>query len=153
MGIVCKNANFRGSEIDFLLGKKLSMGNKFGGTKTKQKRGRSTGFSSAPNTCTHLEHVHAWLLPFSVTVIVNTAAGCYFRRQSLLLNAVTPTHFCTMFWQRKKRMFWQFWKIHHVCCSSCQLWRRSGDLQTPKLKSHLVRTQSLNILPFKPGVG
>ena len=34
-----------------------------------------------------------------------------------------------------------------VCC------HRSGELRTQKLKSHLVRTQSLNILPFKPGVG
>ena len=30
---------------------------------------------------------------------------------------------------------------------------RSGKLQTQKLKSHLVRTQSLNALPLKPGVG
>ena len=30
---------------------------------------------------------------------------------------------------------------------------RSGELRTQKLKSHLVRTQSLNILPLKPGVG
>ena len=30
---------------------------------------------------------------------------------------------------------------------------RSGELQTQKLKSHLVRTQCLNILPLKPGVG
>ena len=29
----------------------------------------------------------------------------------------------------------------------------SGELRTQKLKSHLVRTQSLNVLPFKPGVG
>ena len=29
----------------------------------------------------------------------------------------------------------------------------SGELRTQKLKSHLVRTQSLNILPLKPGVG
>ena len=29
---------------------------------------------------------------------------------------------------------------------------RSGELRTQKLKSHLVRTQSLNVLPFKPGV-
>ena len=28
----------------------------------------------------------------------------------------------------------------------------SGELRTQKLKSHLVRTQSLNVLPFKPGV-
>ena len=30
---------------------------------------------------------------------------------------------------------------------------RSGELRTQKLKSHLVRTQSLNVLPLKPGVG
>ena len=30
---------------------------------------------------------------------------------------------------------------------------RSGELRTQKLKPHLVRTQSLNVLPFKPGVG
>ena len=29
---------------------------------------------------------------------------------------------------------------------------RSGELQTQKLKSHLVRTKSLKILPLKPGV-
>ena len=30
---------------------------------------------------------------------------------------------------------------------------RSGELRTQKLKSHLVRTQSLNVLPLKLGVG
>ena len=30
---------------------------------------------------------------------------------------------------------------------------RSGELRSQKLKSHLVRTQSLNVLPLKPGVG
>ena len=30
---------------------------------------------------------------------------------------------------------------------------RSGELRTQKLKSQLVRTQSLNVLPLKPGVG
>ena len=30
---------------------------------------------------------------------------------------------------------------------------RSGELRTQKLKSPLVRTQSLNVLPLKPGVG
>ena len=29
---------------------------------------------------------------------------------------------------------------------------RSGELRMQKLKSHLVRTQSLNVLPLKPGV-
>ena len=30
---------------------------------------------------------------------------------------------------------------------------RSGELRTQKLKSHLVRTQRLNVLPLEPGVG
>ena len=30
---------------------------------------------------------------------------------------------------------------------------RSGELRTQKFKSHLVKTQSLKILPLKPGVG
>ena len=30
---------------------------------------------------------------------------------------------------------------------------RSGELRTQKLKPHLVRTQSLNVLPLKSGVG
>ena len=29
---------------------------------------------------------------------------------------------------------------------------RSGELRTQKLKSHLVRTQSFNVLPLKPRV-
>ena len=42
-------------------------------------------------------------------------------------------------------------------CSSAMIlsaWSpRSGELRTQKFKSHLVRTQSLNVLPLKPGVG
>ena len=38
---------------------------------------------------------------------------------------------------------------HLVCLSQ----PRSGEQRTQKLKSHLVRTQSLNVLPLKPGVG
>ena len=30
---------------------------------------------------------------------------------------------------------------------------RDGERRTQKLKSHLLRTQSLNVLPLKPGVG
>ena len=30
---------------------------------------------------------------------------------------------------------------------------RSGELRMQKLKSHPVRTQRLNVIPFKPGVG
>ena len=35
----------------------------------------------------------------------------------------------------------------------CFLAPRSGKLRTQKLKSHLVRTQSLNVFLLKPGVG
>ena len=34
-----------------------------------------------------------------------------------------------------------------------RLFSRSGELRTQKLKSHLMRTQSLKVLPLKPGVG
>ena len=60
---------------------------------------------------------------------------------------------------------WKLWK-HGLSTSilmveSCEdmvwalpfWWPRSGELRTQKLKSHLVRTQSLNVLPFTPGVG
>ena len=40
--------------------------------------------------------------------------------------------------------------VHSLMLSSHP---RSGELRTQKLKSHLVRTQSLNVLPLKPGVG
>ena len=30
---------------------------------------------------------------------------------------------------------------------------RSGELRAQKLKSHLVKTQGLNVLPLKPGIG
>ena len=47
--------------------------------------------------------------------------------------------------------------IIHSCLCNCLIplvsSSRSGELRTQKLKSHLVRTQSLNVLPFKPGVG
>ena len=36
---------------------------------------------------------------------------------------------------------------------SVSLTPRSGELRTQKLKSHLMRTQSLKVLPLKPGVG
>ena len=39
------------------------------------------------------------------------------------------------------------------CICLCSFVPRSGELRTQKLKSHLVRTQSLNVLPVKPGVG
>ena len=45
-------------------------------------------------------------------------------------------------------------KIHiYTYCINTYLGNRSGELRTQKLKSHLVRTQSLNVLSLKPGVG
>ena len=40
--------------------------------------------------------------------------------------------------------------LYRVVCVYCT---RSGELRTQKLMSHLVRTQSLNVLPLKPGAG
>ena len=44
-------------------------------------------------------------------------------------------------------------KCYCALCLASQAQRRNGELQTQKLKSHLMRTQSLKVLPFKPGVG
>ena len=59
---------------------------------------RSAGF--ALNTYPHLEPIYPWLLPILVTLIVNTAVDCYCYGQAIVQNAVIPTYFCTMFWQR-----------------------------------------------------
>ena len=40
--------------------------------------------------------------------------------------------------------------VQVVCCIYTP---RSGELRMQKLKPHLVITQSLNVLPLKPGVG
>ena len=45
------------------------------------------------------------------------------------------------------------YNYYHLHCSLSLSLPRSGELRTQKLKSHLVRTQSLNVLPLKPGVG
>ena len=45
---------------------------------------------------------------------------------------------------------------HGVIVVQVLLWAlppRSGELRTQKLKSRLIRTRSLNVLPLKPGVG
>ena len=46
-------------------------------------------------------------------------------------------------------------RVDFTCVSpSCNRYGpRNGDLRTQKLNSHLVRAQSLNVLPVKPGVG
>ena len=45
-------------------------------------------------------------------------------------------------------------RLKDVCVCVCFLFApRSGELRTQKLKSHLMRTQSLKLLPLKPGVG
>ena len=41
----------------------------------------------------------------------------------------------------------------YVSCSSLYASPCSGELRMQRLKPHLVRTQSLNFLPLKPGVG
>ena len=76
-----------------------------GGDCPRENKFGRTIEEEAPMTRVHLECVHTWLSPVSVTVIVNTVAGCYFRRQSLVLNAVTPTRFCAMFDKEKSECF------------------------------------------------
>ena len=46
--------------------------------------------------------------------------------------------------------------LSSFCCKTVSvgyLYPHSGELWMQKLKSHLVRTQSLNVLPLKPGIG
>ena len=87
-------ANLRGSETDSAeKKKKKSHGEKKSGVQIKG----STDFSSAPNTReTFGAHSHVVIARLS-RLIVNNAAGCYFRRQALGLNTVIPTRFCAMF--------------------------------------------------------
>ena len=66
---------------------------------------------------------------------------------------------------RKKviSQLYYYYYYYHICCyycyyfycwyCFCYYYPRSGELRTQKLKSHLVRTQSLYVLPLKPGVG
>ena len=49
-------------------------------------------------------------------------------------------------------IFWGFCHpLFRLLCSLC-VCPRNGELRMQKLKSHLVRTQSLNVLPLKPAV-
>ena len=43
--------------------------------------------------------------------------------------------------------------VYVAYATACPPPPHRGELRTQKLKSHLVRTQSLNVLPLKPGVG
>ena len=72
-----------------------------------------------------------------------------------MLNVCTCIYVCT-------RVYVHVWLCARApaCARACVYARacslflpRSGELRTQKLKSHLVRTQSLNILSLKPGVG
>ena len=93
-------------------------------------KGKLFGFSKkeAPVLAVHwipAKHpacIHTCLLLNLVTLTV-TVAGCYFHRQALALIAVSSTHFCAMFLQRKMQM--DIWEIHHVCCWSCPLAKTS----------------------------
>ena len=60
------------------------------------------------------------------------------------------------------RTFWEDWfllqsrninVLNIIIIIQCSNWPpRSGELRTQKIKSHLMRTQSLKVLPLKPGV-
>ena len=51
------------------------------------------------------------------------------------------------------RRFINFLYYHYHYYYYYYYYFRSGELRTQKLKSHLVRILSLNVLPLKPGVG
>ena len=50
-------------------------------------------------------------------------------------------------------MFYFCSRSYFVCQTSSGLPPRSGELRTQKFKCHLMRTQSLEVLFLKPGVG
>ena len=62
---------------------------------------------------------------------------------------ITTVCFSPDVWTRASKML--IVTVHEcVFVLSCF---RNGELRTQKLKSHLVKTQNLNVLPFKPGAG
>lgn len=130
IGIVHENANSVAVKLTFWRGKELSVGGKKLGVQNEKKEAPVLAPLQIPMK--HWECVHTWLLPVLVTLIVNTAAGCYSHGQALALNTVTPTCFSAMFWQRKHILKVKVWKIYHVCPSSCQPWWKVWWLQLCK---------------------
>ena len=47
----------------------------------------------------------------------------------------------------------KYFKVIYQLSLNAFQYPRSGELRTQELKSHLVRTQSSNVVPLKPGVG
>ena len=70
---------------------------------------------------------------------VSVSTGC----------AIAIVSFCRGCWTflavQHRLPFW----VSHLHVFQCPQW----ELRTQKLKSHLVRTQNINVLPLKPGVG
>ena len=68
--------------------------------------------------------------------------GCYWRGQQFKNMCLMLLYVCSVF------MFRLTVDLTWVYFTPC-----SGELQMQKLKSHVLRTQSLKVLPFKPGIG
>ena len=95
IGIVCENANFCGSETDFLQRKKNCPQGKEISDVKKMKKG-STSFSSASNTHeTYGTRSHAAIARLG-HLIVNTVTCYYSRRLATGMNAGILTCFCAM---------------------------------------------------------
>ena len=71
---------------------------------------------------------------------------------------------CFILWEPKKLLHLQLCLSPHFNCQDhcmhhglafeeCPFCSRSGELRMQKLKSHLMKSQFLMVLPLKPGVG
>ena len=127
------------------------------GCKGRNTRGQLTthGFTSlGSKTCYHGENgsLAFWNLCwrqslsgcFGYIIALSRSVSCHLRNDNLYLKDLIP---CWIEWSTETPLFEMHWS------SVLLVIPRSGELRTQKLKSHLVRTQSLNVLPFKPGVG
>ena len=97
-------------------------------------------------------------------VFLSTDSLCRLLAQLDLASPVFAT-FCLLAWKVHHNDVWggNFWTwkpdfMHYfthryVSSGTLSFFPRIGELRMQKFKSHLVRTQSLNVLPFKPGVG
>ena len=115
-----------------------------------------SAFSTSPWRKKMFMSIYSWVI----------AASCpWIQIPSCLTAAITSCHSTSFRLQKSDSHFfrinvslWCKFKqyilfIHSYYSFICSLVNRSGELRMQKLRSHLMRTQSLNVLPFKPGVG
>ena len=85
-----------------------------------------------------------------ITTLVLWSHQFYYHDIDLVITAVLWRHLCYNHDVVVMITNSVLWSLHHRVLWS---WSRSGELRTQKLKSHLVKTQSFNVLPLKPGIG